>query len=197
VIYFLRGNLTEKAPTQAVLDVEGVGYGLAISLMTYQQLPEIGSQVSLFTHLHVREDRMELFAFSTVDERSMFELLIDVSGIGPTLALTILSGTALRDLQQAIVDGDISELTRIKGVGKRTAERIVLDLREKVQIVGSNLPEELATNDSSKVMREAQLALRALGMTADEVSKVILKVADRGKSDLTVQDLIKLALRER
>ncbi len=197
MIYFLRGNLTEKAPTQAVLDVEGVGYGLAISLMTYQQLPEIGSQVSLFTHLHVREDRMELFAFSTVDERSMFELLIDVSGIGPTLALTILSGTALRDLQQAIVDGDISELTRIKGVGKRTAERIVLDLREKVQIVGSNLPEELATNDSSKVMREAQLALRALGMTADEVSKVILKVADRGKSDLTVQDLIKLALRER
>ena len=155
MIYFLRGNLTEKAPTQAVLDVEGVGYGLAISLMTYQQLPEIGSQVSLFTHLHVREDRMELFAFSTVDERSMFELLIDVSGIGPTLALTILSGTALRDLQQAIVDGDISELTRIKGVGKRTAERIVLDLREKVQIVGSNLPEELATNDSSKVMREA------------------------------------------
>mgnify|MGYP001257294678 FL=1 len=197
MIYFLRGNLTEKAPTQAVLDVEGVGYGLAISLMTYQQLPEIGSQVSLFTHLHVREDRMELFAFSTVDERSMFELLIDVSGIGPTLALTILSGTALRDLQQAIVDGDISELTRIKGVGKRTAERIVLDLREKVQIVGSNLPEELATNDSSKVMREAQLALRALGMTADEVSKVILKVADHGKSDLTVQDLIKLALRER
>ena len=197
MIYFLRGNLTEKAPTQAVLDVEGVGYGLAISLMTYQQLPEIGSQVSLFTHLHVREDRMELFAFSTVDERSMFELLIDVSGIGPILALTILSGTALRDLQQAIVDGDISELTRIKGVGKRTAERIVLDLREKVQIVGSNLPEELATNDSSKVMREAQLALRALGMTADEVSKVILKVADLGKSDLTVQDLIKLALRER
>lgn len=197
MIYFLRGNLTEKAPTQAVLDVEGVGYGLAISLMTYQQLPEIGSQVSLFTHLHVREDRMELFAFSTVDERSMFELLIDVSGIGPTLALTILSGTALRDLQQAIVDGDISELTRIKGVGKRTAERIVLDLREKVQIVGSNLPEELAINDSSKVMREAQLALRALGMTADEVSKVILKVADLGKSDLTVQDLIKLALRER
>ena len=187
----------EKAPTQAVLDVEGVGYGLAISLMTYQQLPEIGSQVSLFTHLHVREDRMELFAFSTVDERSMFELLIDVSGIGPILALTILSGTALRDLQQAIVDGDISELTRIKGVGKRTAERIVLDLREKVQIVGSNLPEELAINDSSKVMREAQLALRALGMTADEVSKVILKVADLGKSDLTVQDLIKLALRER
>lgn len=197
MIYFLRGNLTEKAPTQAVLDVEGVGYGLAISLMTYQQLPEIGSQVSLFTHLHVREDRMELFAFSTVDERSMFELLIDVSGIGPTLALTILSGTALRDLQQAIVDGDISELTRIKGVGKRTAERIVLDLREKVQIVGSNLPEELAITDSSKVMREAQLALRALGMTADEVSKVILKVADLGKSDLTVQDLIKLALRER
>ena len=197
MIYFLRGNLTEKAPTQAVLDVEGVGYGLAISLMTYQQLPEIGSQVSLFTHLHVREDRMELFAFSTVDERSMFELLIDVSGIGPTLALTILSGTALRDLQQAIVDGDISELTRIKGVGKRTAERIVLDLREKIQIVGSNLPGELAINDSSKIMREAQLALRALGMTADEVSKVILKVADLGKSDLTVQDLIKLALRER
>ena len=197
MICFLRGNLIERAPTQAVLDVEGVGYGLAISLATYQQLPEIGSQVSLFTHLHVREDRMELFAFSTVDERSMFELLIDVSGIGPTLALMILSGTALRDLQKAIVDENISELTLIKGVGKRTAERIVLDLREKVQIVDSKTPEELALNDSSKVVREAQLALQALGMSADEVSKVILKVSDLGKSDLTVQDLIKLALRER
>ncbi len=197
MICFLRGNLIERAPTQAVLDVEGVGYGLAISLATYQQLPEIGSQVSLFTHLHVREDRMELFAFSTVDERSMFELLIDVSGIGPTLALMILSGTGLRDLQKAIVDENISELTLIKGVGKRTAERIVLDLREKVQIVDSKTPEELALNDSSKVVREAQLALQALGMSADEVSKVILKVSDLGKSDLTVQDLIKLALRER
>ena len=197
MISFLRGRLTDRAATRAVIDVAGVGYIMAISLATYEQLPEVGGQVSLFTHLHVREDRMELFAFFTIEERSMFELLIGVSGIGPTLALIILSGTAIGDLQKAIVNENISELTLIKGVGKRTAERIVLDLREKVQITDSKFFEISSRDNSNKVEQEAEMALRALGMSANEASKVIVKVAKRGKLDMSVQDLIKSALRER
>ncbi|MEE3233269.1 MAG: Holliday junction branch migration protein RuvA [Candidatus Latescibacterota bacterium] len=197
MISFLRGRLTDRAATRAVIDVAGVGYIMAISLATYEQLPEAGGQVSLFTHLHVREDRMELFAFFTIEERSMFELLIGVSGIGPTLALIILSGTTIGDLQKAIVNENISELTLIKGVGKRTAERIVLDLREKVQITDSKFFEISSRDNSNKVEQEAEMALRALGMSANEASKVIVKVAKRGKLDMSVQDLIKSALRER
>ena len=197
MISFLRGTLTETTATWVVLDVAGVGYGMAISLATYEQLPDIGIEVSLFTHLHVREDRLDLYAFLTVEERSTFELLISVSGIGPTLALTILSGTTLKGLQKAIMHDNVSELTRIKGVGKRTSERIVIDLREKVQITDSKFPERSSKSDSHKVEQEAQMALRALGMSANEASKVIVKVSERGELDLSVQDLIKLALRER
>ena len=197
MISFLRGELIDSAATKAVIDVAGVGYGLAISLATYGKLPELGSRVSLFTHLHVREDRMELFGFFTVEERSMFELLIGVSGIGPTLALMILSGTTIEDLQKAIVNENISALTRIKGVGKRTSERIVIDLREKVKITDSKFLEKSSKGDACKVEKEAEMALRALGMSANEASKVIFKVAERGELDLSVQDLIKLALRER
>tara|TARA_B100000579_G_C22698400_1_gene788566 strand:- start:69 stop:662 length:594 start_codon:yes stop_codon:yes gene_type:complete len=197
MISFLRGRLTEATATQVVLDVAGVGYGMAISLVTYEQLPDIGTEVSLFTHLNVREDRLDLYAFLTVEERSTFELLISVSGIGPTLALTILSGTTLEDLQKAIMHDNVSELTRIKGVGKRTAERIVIDLREKVQIINSKSPETSWKHRPNKVVQEAEMALRALGMSAIEASKVLEKVAERGGLEMSVQDLIKSALRER
>ena len=99
MISYLRGKIAYKAPMQAVIDVGGVGYGMSISLVTYDQLPVLGEEVLLFTHMHVREDRMELFAFADEGEREVFEMLISVSGIGPSLALTILSGMTLRDLQ--------------------------------------------------------------------------------------------------
>ena len=123
-----------KAPTHAVIDVGGIGYGLAISLQTFDQLPSVEEDVRLFTHLHVREDRMELFGFAAAEEREVFELLIAVSGIGPNSALTILSGMTLRDLQDAILQERVNELTQIKGIGRKTAERLVLDLRDKVQL---------------------------------------------------------------
>jgi Holliday junction DNA helicase RuvA len=170
---------------------------MAISLATYEQLPDIGVEASLFTHLHVREDRLDLYAFLTVEERSTFELLISVSGIGPTLALTILSGTTLEGLQKAIMHDNVSELTRIKGVGKRTAERIVIDLREKVQIINTESPETSRKHQPNEVVKEAEMALRALGMSAVEASKVLEKVAERGSLEMSVQDLIKSALRER
>ena len=182
---------------QAVIDVGGVGYGISISLVTYDQLPIIGEEVLLFTHMHVREDRMELFAFADEGEREVFEMLIGVSGIGPSLALTILSGMSLRDLQESIVHERVSELTGIKGIGKRTAERLVLDLRDKISLSADVSEGKIQDETGSDISEEAAMALMALGMTPSETRQAVRKAIERNGSDLTVQQLIKFALKER
>ena len=197
MISYLRGKLAFKVPMQAVIDVSGVGYGISISLVTYDQLPILGEEVLLFTHMHVREDRMELFAFADEGEREVFEMLIGVSGIGPSLALTILSGMSLRDLQEAIVHERVSELTGIKGIGKRTAERLVLDLRDKVSLSADISEIETQDETDSAISEEAAMALMALGMTPSEARQAVRKAIERNGSDLTVQQLIKFALKER
>ena len=197
MISYLRGKIAYKAPMQAVIDVGGVGYGMSISLVTYDQLPVLGEEVLLFTHMHVREDRMELFAFIDEGEREVFEMLIGVSGIGPSLALTILSGMTLRDLQEAIVHERVSELTGIKGIGKRTAERLVLDLRDKVSLSADVSEGKRQDETGSDISEEAAMALMALGMTSSEARQTVRKAIERNGSDLTVQQLIKLALKER
>mgnify|MGYP001984872841 FL=1 len=197
MISYLRGKLAFKVPMQAVIDVSGVGYGISISLVTYDQLPILGEEVLLFTHMHVREDRMELFAFADEGEREVFEMLIGVSGIGPSLALTILSGMSLRDLQEAIVHERVSELTGIKGIGKRTAERLVLDLRDKVSLSADISDIETQDETGSAISEEAAMALMALGMTPSEARQAVRKAIERNGSDLTVQQLIKFALKER
>jgi holliday junction DNA helicase RuvA len=115
-----------------VIDVGGVGYAVAHSLHTYSDLPAVGARVALFTHLHVREDALLLYGFTTVDERRLFELLLGVSGVGPKVALAVLSGLAPASFARAVVDENLGALTRIAGVGKKTAERIVIDLRDKM-----------------------------------------------------------------
>jgi len=197
MISYLRGKIAYKAPMQAVIDVGGVGYGMSISLVTYDQLPVLGEEVLLFTHMHVREDRMELFAFADEGEREVFEMLISVSGIGPSLALTILSGMTQRDLQEAIVHERVSELTGIKGIGKRTAERLVLDLRDKVSLSADVSEGKRQDETGSNISEEAAMALMALGMTSSEARQTVRKAIERNGSDLTVQQLIKLALKER
>jgi len=195
----LRGTLIQKAPTTAVIDVSGVGYGVAISLISYEQLPEIGAEVRLFTHLYVREDRMELFGFAEEKERELFELLIGVSGIGPTSAQTILSGMSQRDLQEAIFHERVNELTAIKGIGKRTAERMVLELKEKV---GFPTPEEEAAAEEGKkghsgVVEEAVLAMMALGIAPAAARQAVSKADQRLGGAQSVQQLLKQALKER
>ena len=189
-----------KAPTHAVIDVGGIGYGLAISLQTFDQLPSVEEDVRLFTHLHVREDRMELFGFISVEEREVFELLIAVSGIGPNSALTILSGMTLRDLQDAILQERVNELTQIKGIGRKTAERLVLDLRDKVQLtapVGGEEATEIPDAEAAST-EAAALALMTLGYAGPVARQAVRKVLDKNPGDeLTVQQLIKLALKER
>jgi Holliday junction DNA helicase RuvA len=132
MIAYLRGILLEKHPNQAIVDAGGVGYDVTIPISTYSALPEAGSEVRLRIHTHVREDALALFGFLTEDEKMLFERLISVGGIGPKLGITVLSGLPVGDLMTAIRGGAVERLVRIPGVGKKTAERIVLELKEKL-----------------------------------------------------------------
>lgn len=136
MIAHLRGLLLEKHPNQAIVECAGVGYDVTIPVSTFSALPEKGTEVKLRVHTHVREDAIALFGFSTIGEKNLFERLISVSGVGPKLGITILSGLAVADLISAIRSGDIQKLTRVPGIGKKTAERLVLELREKVDGLG-------------------------------------------------------------
>jgi Holliday junction DNA helicase RuvA len=137
VIARLRGSVLEKHPNQVVIDAGGVGYDVMIPVSTYTSLPETGQSVSLRIHTHVREDAILLYGFATIDEKGLFEKLISVSGIGPKVAITILSGLAVEDLVRAIRGGEIERLVRIPGVGKKTAERLVVELRDKLDAINS------------------------------------------------------------
>jgi Holliday junction DNA helicase RuvA len=197
MISYLRGKLAYKAPMQAVIDVGGVGYGMSLSLSTYDQLPALEEDIRLFTYFHVREDRMELFAFASEEEREVFKLLIGVSGVGPSLALTILSGMSLRDLQESIVHERVSDLTSIKGIGRRTAERLVIDLREKMNISAPTTSADGEESKDAAVSEEAVMALAALGMAPPAARQAVRKAVERNGAEQTVQQLIKQALKER
>jgi Holliday junction DNA helicase RuvA len=136
MIAFLRGKLLEKHPNQVIIDTSGVGYDVVIPISTYSALPDIGVEVQLRIHTHVREDALALFGFFTADEKTLFEKLISVSGIGPALAIKVLSGLAAPAIIDAIRGGDVAQLVRIPGVGKKTAERMVLELKEKLEGLG-------------------------------------------------------------
>lgn len=134
MIALLRGVLLEKHPTQAIVEVGGVGYDVTIPVSTYSELPVTGTEVRLRIHTHVREDALALYGFLSQDEKTLFEKLISVSGIGPKLAVTVLSGLAAADLLHAIRKGEVERLVRIPGVGKKTAERMILELRDKMPL---------------------------------------------------------------
>src|SRR5213080_594272 len=133
MIAHLRGKLARKDPARVVVDVNGVGYEVFVPLTTFTALPDAGSEVSIDVHTHVREDMIALYGFSTRHERVIFEKLMTISGIGPKLAMTILSGGSVQDLVAAIKRSDLARLTSIPGVGKKTAERIILELKDKFQ----------------------------------------------------------------
>lgn len=137
MIASLRGVLAEKHPNQAIVDVNGVGYEVFIPISTYSKLPDAGAEVRLRIHTHVREDALMLYGFLSPEEKALFEKLITVTGIGPRLAVTVLSGLEAADLLAAIRSGDVARLVRVPGVGKKTAERMVLELRDKVPAVGA------------------------------------------------------------
>lgn len=159
MIAHLRGILIEKHPNQAIVEAGGVGYDVQISVSTYSALPEIGSEVKLRIYTNVREDAIQLFGFRDGTEKALFEKLIGVSGIGPKLAITVLSGVAAPDLMRIIRAGEVQMLTRVPGIGKKTAERIVLELRDKMEALGAapaaatkGTPAVLLSNEQADVV---------------------------------------------
>ena len=191
---YLKGVVADKGANELVLDVGGVGYLLSCSLTTLQETPSIGETMKAYTYFSVREDAMELFGFATPEEKSMFLRLLSVSGVGPKLALSILGAMPLRDLTLAIVTGDAAALSRAPGVGKKTAQRIALELKEKVMEsdleaapAAASLPP--AQEDAAA---EALAALQALGYTPAEAARAVSLV--RGQSD-SANELVRLALR--
>ena len=196
----VEGVIVERAPTHVVVGVGGIGYGLSISLNTFEQLPDLGSEVSLLTHTYVREDRFQLFGFSDAGEREMFQLLIAVAGIGPNSAQTILSGMSVDELKTAILEERASDLTRIRGIGRKTADRVVVDLRDKIAPSWKQTPDaegEPVQSTRNEKTEEAVLALAALGIAPAAARKAVVKAMDKSGVDATLQDLIKQALNER
>jgi Holliday junction DNA helicase RuvA len=196
MISYLRGKLTEKSPTEITVDVNGVAYAVHIPLSTYEALGEIGSDVKILTYLHFREDAMQLFGFATSAERDLFKLLISISGIGPRMAQGILSGVSVNELKNFILHGNFAGLMSISGVGKKIAERLILELRDKVGKLPSTSEVPVKQDKAAMLRSEALLALTSLGYaraTAEKAIRTVLQETDG--SGMTVEELIKQALR--
>ena len=179
MIAVLRGVLVEKGPNHAIVDAGGVGYELHIPITTYTHLPEAGSEVRLRVYTHVREDTLALYGFLSQDEKSLFEKLIEVSGIGPSLAIKILSGLAAAELITAIRRGEVERLVRIPGVGKKTAERMVLELRDKLPAPAG----EAATPpvpSLSEIEQDVMSALLNLGCARPAAEQAVRKAKASG-----------------
>lgn len=197
MIASIKGTLVLKSPTEVIIETQGVGYSVNIPLSTFAVLGNVGSTVTLLTYLHVREDVLQLFGFASDEERNIFKLLISVSGIGPRMGQTILSGITVPDLKHHIVSGNLGALTTIPGVGKKLAERLIFELRDKigkVELSGAIPPS--SSNEQSQIRSEALLALTSLGYSRPLAEKALLAaLKDANGKDASVEQLIKASLR--
>src|SRR5690349_23469513 len=198
MITFLNGKLINALPTQAIVDVGGVGYEVVIPLSSFDKLPALGQRIHILTHLAVREDAHVLYGFMTAPERDLFRLLVNnVSGIGPKLALSVLSGMSVTNFKTAVVNSDIAAISKISGLGKKTAERIVLELKDKLGVAAAweaasaahaPTPEEEQAN-------EAVLGLIALGYKQIDAHKAVHDLQQKGEGK-SAEELVKLALKK-
>ena len=195
MIVYLNGILAEKNPSSVIVECGGVGYEAFIPLSTFDRLPAAGSGVKLFAYHAVREDDELLFGFSTREERDMFVKVTAVSGVGPKTALSVLSGFSIGDLQLAISQGDSKRIATVKGVGKKTAERIVIELKDKVNPIEALANSTLAsTKGQQVVLRDAMLALTALGFSEDKSRKMVSDVLELDPNVADTETVIKKAL---
>ena len=197
MITFLDGKLVTALPTQAVVDVGGVGYEVLIPLSSYDKLPPTGQNVRILTHLHVREDAQILYGFMAAAERDLFRLLVNhVSGIGPKLALAVLSGMSVNNFKTAVVNSDIGLLSKISGLGKKTAERIVLELKDKLGVAAAWEAASAmhAPTPEQEQANEAVLALIALGYKQIDAHKTVRELQEKGEGK-AAEELVKLALK--
>lgn len=197
MIAYLKGKLIEKEPTHVVIDVAGVGYFVKISLQTFSALNVTDELVTLHTILIIREDSHTLFGFFTKDERELFEHLISVSGIGPSIALVFLSSLSSIEIKQAIVSEDIKTIQNIKGIGAKTAQRAVLELKDKInkEVMAEGLNPTMFASVNHKLRSEALQALTTLGIQKATAEKSIDTILKRTAGDVTLEELIKLSLR--
>lgn len=198
MIVYVRGILTEKDPTRVVIEAAGVGYELLIPLSTYERLPREGAEVKLLAYHSVREDDEILFGFSSPQERELFTKLTGVSGVGPKIALAILSGGSVGELSLAIAGGNAKRIASVKGVGKKTAEKICIELKDKV-----NALEALAGTDrkgsagAAPMLRDAILALSALGFSEETANKMVSAAVAKEPDVRDVETIIRMALSNR
>ena len=197
MISYLKGDLTHVSPDRMIVEVGGVGYQVYIPLSTYENLPSPGAEVTILTYLHVREDELSLYGFMTSEERALFKLLIGVSRIGPKAALGILGGLPVDSFKAAVSSGDIDLLSSLHGVGKKTAERLVLELKDKISMI-PRLREEAGgekmegeEEKASDVMR----ALLSLGYRQNQANKALVKALKNAEPDWPVEKLLKEALK--
>lgn len=191
----LRGELIESSFTSCVIDCRGVGYAVAIPISTFDHLPHVGEETTLLIHTQVREDAIALFGFGTPEERDLFRLLQNVSGIGAKLALNVLSAMPVANFCAAIANGDLKMLSRINGVGKRTAERMIVELREKVASLGAAADGDPIPNDKAAAANDAALALEQLGFKRDAIDKVLRQlIAELPDSECDCENLLRRAL---
>jgi Holliday junction DNA helicase RuvA len=196
LIAYLEGKLIEKNPTHLILEVNGVGYSINIPVSTFSNLGETGRMVKVLTCQQVREDELKLYGFSTRPEKDLFELLIAVNGVGPKVALGILSCIPVEEFQRSVLQEDLDILTTISGVGKKTAQRLIVELKEKLSRVDlreMKMKEEKAA--FAPAQEEAVTALVSLGYTKPDAKKALDKVITQAGGTLPVEELIKRALK--
>ncbi len=197
MIAYIAGKLATKKLTEVVVDVQGIGYRLLIPTSTYEVLPEVGAQVHLLTHLYLREDAVMLFGFATEAERALFEVMLSVTGVGPRLALAALSTFPPTQLREAILAGDKQTLTRIPSVGPRTAERLIVELRDRLALLDvAELAPVGADDVRTQARADALAALEALGLPRAAAERSLRKVLREHPGLQSAEELIRLALRE-
>lgn len=194
MIGFIRGKLMTKIPPLLVLDVQGVGYEIEAPMTVFYQLPAMGEMLCLHTHLVVREDAHILFGFITPADRMMFRTLIKINGVGPKLALTILSVQSAAELHRCIEHNDKAALIRLPGIGKKTAERLLIEMRDKLPVLDKSKPIEPGSLATNNARQEAISALCTLGYKAQEADKMVQAIATADKS---CEDIIRLALQRK
>ncbi|SFU17939.1 Holliday junction DNA helicase subunit RuvA [Algoriphagus locisalis] len=196
MIDYLSGKLVYKDPTYVIIDVNGIGYHVKISLQTYTEIKD-EEQIKLLTFLHIKEDAHTLFGFKKEDEKRLFLLLLSINGVGPSTGLMILSSLSSAEIEQAILAGDVATIQHVKGIGAKTAQRIILELKDKVGKGGSEAPTTSLgfLKSSNKIREEALQALITLGFPKAAAEKNIATVLKKTTGEISLEDLIKASLK--
>ncbi len=195
MITYLKGKFAETEPTHVVVDIQGMGYHVHITLNTFSEIKG-KSEGLLYTHFHVKEDHQSLYGFTSKGERAMFNALLSISGVGPSTAIMVLSSLSVPELQSAILNGDVRTIQGVKGIGAKTAQRIILELKDKIAKTDDIAPETQISSLSHNTLKaEALSALMTLGINKNAAEKSIDSILKKSEDRITLEELIKLALK--